>query len=81
MTANERKYVTVMSVGFPGVILWHIVCPKLCRAVPEASSHLTRLWPGVINYNLALWHQEPDCRPSAFSEVLAKMLFVVHWVE
>ena len=80
MTAKEREYVTVMSVGFPGVILWHVVCPKLCRALPEAS-HLARLWPGIINHHLALLPYESDCRPSAFSEVLAKRLFVVHWVE
>ena len=80
MTTKEQEYVTVMSVGFPGVILWHVVCPKLCRALPEAS-HLTRLWPGIINHRLALLPQKSDCRPSAFSEVLAKSLFVVHWVE
>ena len=61
MTAKERKYVTVMSVGFPGVILWHVVCPKLCRALPEAS-HLTLLWPGIINHHLALLPQESDLR-------------------
>ena len=38
-----------MSVGFPGVILEHVVCPKLCRAL-----HLTRLRPGIINHHLAL---------------------------
>ena len=80
MIAKERERVTVMYVGFPGVILWHIVCPKLCRALPKAS-HLTYLWPGIINRHLALLSQESDCRPSAFSEVLAKRLFVVHWVE
>ena len=48
--------------------------------LPEAS-HLTRLWPGIINRHLALLPQEFDSRPSAFSEVLAKWLFVVHWVE
>ena len=52
MIAKERAYVTVMSVGFPGVILWHIVCPKLCRTLPEAS-HITRLRPGIINRHLA----------------------------
>ena len=80
MTAKERKYVTVMSVGFPGIILGHVVYPKLCRALPEAL-YLTRLWPGIINHHLALLPQESDCPPSAFSEVLAKRLFVVHWVE
>ena len=71
MTAKERKYVTVMSVGFPGVILWHVICPKLCRALPEAS-HLTCLWPGIINHHLALLPQESDCCPPAFSEVMVK---------
>ena len=80
MIAKEREYVTVMSVGFPGVVLWHVVCPKLCCALPEAS-HLTRLWPGIINRHFALLSKESDCRSSAFSEVLAKWLFVVHWVE
>ena len=73
MTAKEREYVAVMSVGSPGGVLGHVVCPKLCCALPEAS-HLTRLWPGIIN-------QESDCRSSAFSEVLTARLFVVHWVE
>ena len=80
MTAKERKYVTVMSVGFPGVILWHVICPKLCRALPEAS-HFNCLWPGIINHHLALLPQESDCCPPAFNEVVAKRLFVVHWVE
>ena len=80
MTAKERKYVTVMSVGFPGVILWHVICPKLCRALPEAS-HFTCLWPHIINQHLALLPQEFDCCPLAFSEVIAKSLFIVHWVE
>ena len=80
MTAKEQEYVTVMSVGLPGVILWHVVCPKLCRALPEAS-HVTHLWPGIINHHLALLPQESDCRSSAFSEFLAKRLFVVHCVE
>ena len=70
MTAKERKYVAVTSVGLPGVVLWHVACPKLCCALPEAS-HLTRLWPGIINRHLALLSQESDSRPSAFSEVLA----------
>ena len=70
----------VMSVGFPGVILWHVIGPKLCRALPEAS-HRTCLWPGIVNHHLALLLQESDCCPSAFSEVRAKRLFVVHWVE
>ena len=39
MIAMEREYVAVMSVGLPGVILWHIV---LSRTLLEAS-HLTRL--------------------------------------
>ena len=80
MTAEERKYVTVMSVGFLGLILWHVICPKLCRALPEAS-HLTCLWPGITNHHLALLSQESGSRVSAFSEVLAKRKFVVHWVE
>ena len=78
--AKEREYVAVMSVGSPGVVLWRVVCPKLCRALPKAS-HLTHPWPGIINRHLALLSQESDCRPSAFSEVLAKKVFVVHWIE
>ena len=39
--AKEREYVAVMSVGMPSGVLWHVVCPKLCCALPEAS-HLTR---------------------------------------
>ena len=80
MTAEERKYVTVMSVGSPGVILWHVVGPKLCHALPEAS-HLTCLWPGIINHHLVLLPQESDCCPPAFSDVMAKRLFAVQWVE
>ena len=57
MTAKVRKDVTVLSVGFPGVILWHVTCPKLCRALPEAS-HFTCLWPGIINQHLALMPQK-----------------------
>ena len=75
MNAKERKYVTLMYVGSPGVILWHVVCPKLCRALPEAL-HLTCLWPGIINYHLVLLLQESDCCPPAFSEIMAKRLFV-----
>ena len=69
MIAKKRECVAVMSVGFPGVVLWHIVCPNLCCALPEGS-HLTCLWPGVINRHFGLWSQESDCRSSAFSEVL-----------
>ena len=68
-----------MSVGFPGVVLWHVVCPKFCCALPEASQ-LTRLWPGIINRHFGLLSWESDCRSSAFSEVLTERLFVVHWV-
>ena len=68
MTAKERKYMIVMSVGFLGVILWHFICPKLCRALPEAS-HLTCVWTGIINHHLALLSQESDCCPPAFSEI------------
>ena len=53
---------------------------KLCCTLPDAS-HLTRLWPGIINPHLALLFQESDSRLSAVSEVLAKRLFVLHWVE
>ena len=53
MIAKEREYVAVMSVGFPGVVLWHVVCPKLGCALPGAS-HLTRLLPGIINRHFAL---------------------------
>ena len=80
MIAKELEYVAEMSVGSPGGVLWHVVCPKLCCAPPEAS-HLTRLWPGIINRHFALLSQESDCRSSAFSEVLTERLFVVHWVE
>ena len=52
MIAKEWEYVAVMSVGFPGVVFWHVVCPKLC-ALSEAA-HLIRLWPGIINRHLAL---------------------------
>ena len=48
-------------------VLWHVVCPKLGYALREAS-HLTRVWPGIINRHFALLSQESDCRPSAFSE-------------
>ena len=78
--AKERDYVAVMSVGSPGGALWHVVCPKLGNALPDVS-HLTRLWPGIINRHFALLSQESDCRPSAFSEALTERLFVVHWVE
>ena len=52
-SAKEREYVAVMSVGFPGVVLWHVVCPTLGCALLEAS-HLTRLLPGIINRHFAL---------------------------
>ena len=78
--AKERDYVAVMSVGSPGGVLWHVVCPKLDYALPEAS-HLTRFWPGIINRHFALLSQESDCRPSAFRDALTERLFVVHWVE
>ena len=73
-------YVAVMSVGSPGGVLWHVVCPKLGYTLPEVS-HLTRLWPGIINRHFTLLSQESDCSPSAFSEALTERLFVVHWVE
>ena len=78
--AKEREYVAVMSVGSPGVVLWHVVCPKLCCALPKAS-HLTHSWPGIINRHFALLSQESDCRSSAFSEDLTEKLFIVHRVE
>ena len=78
--AKERDYVAVMSVGSRGGVLWHVVCPKLGYALSKAS-HLTCLWPGIINRYFALLSQESDCRPSAFREALTKRLFVVHWVE
>ena len=62
---------TVMSVGFPSVVLWHVVCPQLCRALPQ-TSHLTRLWQGITNHHLALLPQKSDCCHSAFNEVLAE---------
>ena len=80
LIVKERDYVAVMSVESPGGVLWHVVCPKLCSALPKAS-HLTFLWPGIINRHFALLSQESHCRPSAFSEVLTERLFVVHWVE
>ena len=79
-TAKEREYVALMSVRLPSVVLWHIICPKLCCALPEVS-HLIRLWPSIINRHLAQLSQEFDSRPSAFSEVLTKWLLVMHWVE
>ena len=78
--AKERDYVAVMSVGSPGGGLWHVVCPELGNALPEVS-HLTRLWPGIINCHFALLSRNSDCRPSAFSEALTERLYVVHWVE
>ena len=75
MIAKEREYVAVLSVGFPGAVQWHVVCPKLCCTLLEAS-HLTRLWPGIINCHFDLLSQESDCRSSAFSEVLTERLFV-----
>ena len=69
--AKERDYVAVLSVGSPGGVLWHVVCPKLGYALPEAS-HLTHLWPGIISRHFALLSQESDCRPSAFSEALTE---------
>ena len=78
MIAKEREYAAMMSVGLPGVVLLHVVCPKLGYALPEVS-HLTRLLPGIINRHFALLSQESDCRPSAFSEALTERLFV-HWV-
>ena len=77
MIATVRDYVAVMS---PGVVLWHTTCQKFCSALPEAS-HLTLLWPGIVNRHLALLSQEFDSRPSAFSEVLTKWPFVMHRVE
>ena len=70
----------MMPVGFPGVVQRHITCPKFCSTLPEAS-HLTRLWPGIINRYFILLSQESDCRSSAISEVLTERLFVAHWVE
>ena len=65
----------------PGGVLWHVVCPKLGYALPEVS-HLTRLWPGIINRHFALLSQEFDCCPLVLSEDMAKKrLFVVHRVE
>ena len=80
MIAEERNKVAVMSVGSPSVILWHVVCPIFGYALPEPS-HLTHLWPGIINRHFSLLSQESDCRPSAFSEALTPRLFVVHCVE
>ena len=45
-----------MSVWFPGVILWHVTCPKLCRALQEAS-HFTCLWPVNIWLCCTRYHQ------------------------
>ena len=70
--AKEREDVAMMSVR-----LWHI---ELCCTLPEAS-HLTRLWPGIINRHFTLLSQESDSSPSAFSEALTERLFIVHWVE
>ena len=70
MIAKERCYVAVMSVGLPGVVLWHITCPKFSSTSPEASRLTRFLWPSIVTRHLAL-SQEFDSRPSAFSEVLA----------
>ena len=78
--AEERDYAAVMSVGSPGGVLWHVVCPKLGYALPEVS-HPTRLWPGIINRHFTLLSQESGSCPSAFSEALTERLFVMHWVE
>ena len=78
--AEERDYAAVMSVGSLGGVLWHVICPKFGCALPEFS-HLTRLWPGIINRYFILLSQESDSSPSAFSEALAERLFVMHWVE
>ena len=51
--AEEQDCAAVMSVGSPGGVLWHVVCPKLGYALPEVS-HLTRLWPGIINRHFTL---------------------------
>ena len=59
--AKLLEYVAVMSVGSPGVVLWHVVCPKLCCALPKAS-HLT-----IVT---SLCCPMSDYRSSAFSEVL-----------
>ena len=77
---EERDHAAVMSVGSPGGVLWHVVCAKFGYALPEVS-HLTRLWPGIINHYLILLSQEPDRSPSAFSEALTERLFVLSWVE
>ena len=79
MIVKERKYVAVMSVGLPGVVLWHIACPNSVVPSRDIASH-----PFVARYHqssLRSLSQESDSRPSAVSEVLAKRLFVVHWVE
>ena len=78
--AEERHYAAVMSVGSPGGVLCHVVCPKFGYALPEFS-HLTRLCPGIINRYFILLSQESDNSPSAFSEGLAERQFVMHWVE
>ena len=59
-------------------VAYHV--SKFCATLPEASL-LTCLWPGIVNRYLALLSQEFDGRPSAFSEVLEKWLFITHWVE
>ena len=53
MTAKERKYVIVMSVGFPSVILCYVNRLKLCRALPEASNFMY-LWASIIYHHVAL---------------------------
>ena len=78
--AEEQDCAAVMSVGSPGGVLWHVVCPKLGYALPEVS-YLTHLWPGIINRHFTLLSRESDSGPSAFSETLTERLFVVHRVE
>ena len=80
MNVKKKDYAAVVSFRFPDVVLWHITCPKFSGSIQEAS-HLTRLWPDIVNRHLALLSQEFDSRHAAFSEVLAKRLFGMHWVE
>ena len=75
-----RKHCICSSIQMVAKDLYHILCPKLGSSFLEAS-HPTRLWPSIINLHPALLSQESDSRPSAFSEVLAMRLFVVHSVE
>ena len=77
---QEKPHTRGWLPSIPQANVYISFVQNFCRALPKAS-HLTHPWPGIINHHLALLPQEFDCCPPAFSEVLAKRLFIVHWVE